>query len=186
MSVFSGGIMKIFISAIAVFISFSMAGLSSAQYRGTQDFEGYTMLGSPSGQQVCLGRWVPSPDVALPGTCEGRLVDVAQFTAISAKMSADKLDQLITILESIDQKMSISNDLSGKLLETAIKTQTSMDQQVSQSEDLLLSAIIERFDGFSEELLKDDKFRQALTKLKEEILKDVEKRYPPPAAPAKK
>ena len=181
--------MKIFIAVIAAIISFFMADPSSAQtrfYRGDQSFEGYTMLGAPSGQQVCLGRWVPSTDVALPGTCEGRLIDVAQFTAISARMSADKLDQLISILESIDQKMAVSNEQLGRLLETAIKTQTSMDQQVGQNEEILLATIMERFEGLSQELLTNEKFRQEITRLKEEILKDVEKRYPPPAKPAKK
>lgn len=179
--------MKIFIGVIAVLISLHTAGLSSAQfYRGDQSFEGYTMLGSGSGQ-VCIGRWVPSKDVALPGTCEGRLVDIAQFTAISSRMSAEKLDQLIAILVSIDQKMAINNDQIGKLLETAIKTQTSIDQQqTGQNEELLLATIMERFEGLSEDLLTNEKFRQEITRLKEEILKDVEKRFPAPQTSVKK
>ena len=177
--------MKILTRIIAVCAAFFILGLSSA-YSQNQAGDGYTMLGTPSGQQVCLGRWVPPTDVALPGVCEGRLVDVAQFTAMSAKMSADRLDQLIMILESIDQKMAVNNDQITKLIEATVKTQTSIDHQVNQTGEILQETIIERFDALSEDLLNNDKFRQELAKLKEEILRDVEKRYPTPTIPAKK
>lgn len=133
-----------------------------------------------------MGRWVPPKDVALPGVCEGQLVDVAQFTAIFTKMSAERLDQVILLLGSIDQKLGLNNDQVSRLLETAIKTQTSIDQQVNQSDELLRETINKRFDALSEELLASEQFREELLKLKEDILKEVERHYQTRPASTKK
>jgi len=159
----------------AGFILFILsASLAQSQ---TQELEGYTFVRGSSGTLVCLGRWVQPRDVALPGVCEGQLVDVNYLTAVSARLTADRLDQMLLALASIDQKLATNNDQVKQLIESTVKTQTSIDQQVSQVSDLLSEAITERFDALSEEILANDSFKKELEKLKEDILKEVEKHY---------
>jgi len=184
-SVLEGGTVKTLIFITAIWSLVFIAGVSSVQSQ-PQIFEGYTVISGPSGAQVCLGRWVPSRDVALPGICEGQLVDVAQFTAIFTKMSAERLDQILFVLGSIDQKLAVSNDQLVKLVETTAKTEAFVDQQVSQTGELLRETITRRFDGLSEELLASEQFREELLRLKEDILKEVESHYQARPAPKTK
>lgn len=151
-----------------------------------QTAEGYTFLSGSSGAQVCMGNWVPSRDIALPGVCEGLLVDVAQFTAISARQSADRLDQLLSTLTSIDQKLAVNNDQISRLIDATVNTQTSIDQQTGQVGELLKETIASRFDALPEELLANNAFKEALAKLKEDILREVEKHYLKQPQPSKK
>jgi hypothetical protein len=85
--------MKTLTCFITVGLILFILGASLAQSQ-TQELEGYTLVRGPSGTLVCLGRWVPSRDVALPGVCEGQLVDINQLTAVSAILTADRLDQM--------------------------------------------------------------------------------------------
>jgi len=183
--ILGGEIVKILIYVAAICLLAFVVGVSSVQSQ-PQTFEGYTMISGPWGAQVCLGRWVPPKDVALSGVCEGQLMDMAQFTAGFTKMSADRLDQAVLLLGLIDQKLALNNDLVNRLLESTVRTQTSMDQQVSQTDELLRETITRRFDALSEEILASDQFREELLRLKEDILKEVEKRYPARTAPQKK
>ncbi len=148
--------------------------------------EGYTFLRGTSGSQVCLGRWIPSSDVALPGVCQGQLVDVAQFAAISARQSAEKLDQLLVTLSSIDQRLAVSNEQLNRLIEATVNTQASIDQQARQAGEFLRDTISRRFDALPEEILSNDAFRGELTRLKEDILRDVERQYSRQPAPSRK
>ncbi|HET6516045.1 MAG TPA: hypothetical protein VFG09_12855, partial [Thermodesulfovibrionales bacterium] len=50
-------------------------GLSSVESQ-TQEFEGYTIIRTVAGPQVCLGNWVQPQDVALSGHCDGQMVDL--------------------------------------------------------------------------------------------------------------
>jgi len=129
------------------------------------------------GTQVCLGRWIPPRDVALPGVCEGQIIDVTQLTAVSARLTADRLDRILLALASLDQKLAINNDQVKQLIEANVKTQTSIDQQVRQVSDLLRETIARRFEALPEEILANDLFKKELEKLKEDILKEVEKHY---------
>jgi hypothetical protein len=113
-------------------------------------------------------------------------MDMAQFTAGFTKMSADRLDQAVLLLGLIDQRLALNNDLVSQLLESTVRTQTSMEQHVSATSDLLRETITKRFDALSEEILASDQFREELLRLKEDILKEVERRYPARPAPAKK
>lgn len=177
--------MKILICVTIICSVFFIAGVSAVQSQN-QMFGNYTMISSPSGPLVCMGRWVPPKDVALSGVCEGQLVDVNQLTAISTKMSADRLDQVLVLLGSIDQKLTISNDQVNHLLDATVKTQTSVDQQVSQMSGFLRETITERFEALPEEILANDQFREELARLKEDILKEVEKHYLKRPMPSKK
>lgn len=161
------------------------AGVPSV-YSQTQELEGYTFLRGPSGPQVCLGRWLPSKDPALPGVCEGQVVDTAQLNAVSAKLSADRLDQLIIALSSIDKKMDITNDRLERLIEHTLNTRTFIEEQTRQTGELLRDAIAGRFDAMLREILADEMFKEELMKLKEDILKEVEKRSAERTAPKAK
>jgi len=151
-----------------------------------QSSEGYTFLSGTSGAQVCMGTWVPSRDVALPGVCQGFLVDVAQFTAISARQSADKLDQMLSALTAIDQKLAVNNEEINRLIDATVNTQVTVDQQARQIGEFLKETITTKFDALPEALLSNDAFREELAKLKEEILKEVEKHYLKQPEPEKK
>lgn len=175
--------MKTLVCVITMALVFFMAGVTSVQSQ-TQVLDGYTLIRGASGTVVCLGRWIPPKDVALPGTCEGQVVDVAQLTAISSRLTADRLDQILFALSSLDQKLAINNDQLKQLIEATIKTQTSIDEQVSQVSDLLRETITTRFAALPESMRANDLFKKEIEKLKEDILKEVEKRYsrrPPPS-----
>jgi hypothetical protein len=164
----------IFFAAIwmAAFIGGLLPVKSEAQMA-----EGYTFVTGASGPQVCLGRWVPSRDVALPGVCEGQVVDLAQFTAISSRLSAERLDQMLFTLGSIDQRLAVNNEQFNRLVEATVNTQTSIEQQARQVGELLQETIARRFDSLPEEILANDAFREELSKLKEDILREVERLY---------
>lgn len=152
----------------------------------TQEIDGYTIVGGALGPQVCLGKWVPSSDVVMPGTCNGQLVGPDQLAAISSRLSADRLDKLLFALSSIDQKLAVNNDQVFQLLKTSAETQSLLGEQVSQANEFLRGAIAGRFDKIPEELLSSDLFRDELEKLKEDILKEVEKYYSKLPAPSTK
>jgi hypothetical protein len=175
--------MKTLICITTIWLVFFIVGASSVQSQ-TQVVEGYTFIRGGTGPQVCLGRWVPPKDVALPGVCEGQVVGVDQLTAISTRLSADRLDQLLLALTSIDQKLAVNNDQLKRLIEATVNTQTSIDQQVRQVSEFLRETITKRFDALPEEILANDLFKEELTKLKEDILKEVEKHYSTRSTPS--
>ena len=135
--------------------------------------EDYTFVANAWGPQVCLGRWIPPTDIGKFGVCEGQLVGLPQLTAISSRQSVDRLDQLLAVLSSIDQKMDINNDQVSRLIEV-----TANAQQAAQDNESLRQAITHRFVALPKELLADKVFTAEITKLREDILKEVEKRYP--------
>jgi Glu-tRNA(Gln) amidotransferase subunit E-like FAD-binding protein len=176
--------MRTLVCVITMVVVFFMTGVTSVQSQ-TQMLDGYTLIRGASGTVVCLGRWIPSKDVALPGTCEGQVVDIAQLTAISSRLTADRLDQILFALSSIDQKLAINNDQIRQLIEVTNKTQTSIDEQVSQVSDILREKINTRFNALPKSVLASDLFQKEIEKLKEDILKEVEKHYskrPTPSA----
>jgi hypothetical protein len=93
---------------------------------------------------------------------------------------------LLLALFSIDQKLALNNDQVNRLIEVTVTTQTSIDQQVSQVGELLYETIARRFDALPEEILSNDLFREELRKLKEDILKEVERNYSRRPTPSKK
>jgi len=168
--------MKVFFSISTICLVFSI-GISPA-WSQTQPYEGYTFIQGTNGTQVCLGRWIPPTDVALPGVCDGQIMNVPQLTAISSRQSAERLDQMLTALSSIDQRLSVNNDQIKQLIDATANTQDSIDQQVRQVNEMLRETIARRFDALPGEVLANDSFKEEITKLKEDILKEVEKRYP--------
>jgi hypothetical protein len=169
--------MKKIIYIAAMFLAFFSICVSPVRSQ-TQVVEGYTFIQGTSGTQVCLGRWIPPTDVALPGVCDGQLMNLPQLTAISSRISAEKLDQMLGTLSSIDQRLAVNNDQIKQLIDTSVSTQNSIDQQVGQVNEMLHEAINQRFDALPGAILENDQFKEEITKLKEDILKEVEKRYP--------
>jgi hypothetical protein len=169
--------MKIFFNIAAICLVFFSIGVSPARSQ-TQVVEGYTFIQGTNGTQVCLGRWIPPTDVALPGVCDGQIVNLPQLTAISSRISAEKLDQVIGTLSSIDQRLAVNNDQIKQLIDATANTQDSIDQQVRQVNEMLRETITKRFEALPAEVLANDLFKEEITKLKEDILKEVEKRYP--------
>ena len=175
--------MKTLICITALWLVFFIAGTSPAQGQGS---EGYTFITGERGPQICVGRWVPPTDVALPGVCDGQMFGLSQLSALSAKQTVDRLDQLLTVLGSIDQRLAANNDLVFQLIATTNNTQSSIDQQVRQGGEFLRDTIARRFEALPKEILGNDLFREELTKLKEDILEEVEKLYSKrPASPGK-
>lgn len=162
---------------------FFIVGMLPAQ---SQADEGYTFITSERGPQICLGRWIPPTDVGLPGVCDGQVFGLSQLSAISAKQSADRLDQVLNVLGSIDQRLAANNALVSQLIETTNNTQSSIDRQVRQGGEFLRDTITRRFEALPKEILANDLFKEELTKLKEDILEEVEKQYSTRQTPPKK
>lgn len=177
--------MKTFLCAGAIGLLYLTVSVLPVQSQ-TQMLEGYTFVGTSRGTAICLGRWVPSRDVALPGTCEGQLLDTSLLTALSARMSADRLEQILIFLAAIDQKMADNNDQVRQLTEATVKTQESIDEQVLRINEFLSDTIARRFDALPREMLDNDLFREELAKLRKDILKEVEKQYSKRPTPQRK
>jgi len=173
----TGGIVKRLIYITAVLVSFIIVCASSVQAQ-TQEIGGYTVIRGGTGSIICLGRWVPSSEAGRPGICEGQMADAAQLTAISAKQTADKLDQLLIFLASIDQKLADNYVQVERLIEATANTQSAINQQVEQVGELMHDTISSRVDALSKRVMANTVFKKELEKLKQDILADLKKHYP--------
>ncbi len=174
--------MKTFVCITSIWLFFFIIDMSEVRAQMPGD-EGYTVINGTGGPQICVGTWVPSKDVALPGSCEGNFVDMNQFAALAARQSADRLYQVLKALTSIDQKLAVNNDQIKQLIEATINNRVS-NEQIRQG-NFLRERITERFDELPKELLANGLHKEQITGLKEDILKEVEKLYPthtPPPA----
>ena len=151
-----------------------------------QSQEDYSFVANAWGPQVCLGRWTPPSDRDPYGVCDGQMMGVPQLTAISAKQTVDRLDQLLTAFASVDEKLDINNKQVSQLIEATYDTQASIDHQVKQVSEFLRETIKQRFDAIPTEILANKAFLRELIKLREDILQEVEKRYPSVPAPSTK
>ena len=151
-----------------------------------QSQEDYTFFANTWGPQVCLGSWTPPSETNPYGVCDGQMVGIPQLTAISAKQTVDRLDQLITAFATVNEKLDINNKQVSQLIEATYETQTSIDQQVKQVSEFLRETIKQRFDAIPTEILANKAFLRELVKLREDILQEVERRYPAAPAPATK
>jgi hypothetical protein len=180
----TGGIVKRLICVTAMWFTFIIVCATSVQSQ-TQEIGGYTVIRGGTGSIICLGRWVPSTEPGRSGVCEGQLADVSQLTAISTRQTADKLDQLLLVLESIDQKLADNSMQIERLIEATVntqesinQTQESINQQTAQVRELMHDTISTRVDALSKRVLASDTFKKELEKLKQDILTDIKKYYP--------
>jgi len=170
--------MKTFICITVIGLSLFILAMSEVCAQMPGD-EGYTIINGPDGAQVCVGKWVPSNDVALPGFCDGQFVELNQFTALSARQSADRLYQVLKALTSIDQKLAVNNDQIKQLIEATINPQVS-NERLRQG-NFLRERITKRFDELSKGMPANGLSREQIAELKEDILKEIDKFYPTPA-----
>ena len=170
--------MKKYICTAAAVMMLFLGSVSTAQSQ-TQDLEGYTIFSGSLGPQVCVGKWIPSKDPVMPGVCEGQVVGISQLASVSARQSVDRLDKLLAVLNSIDQKMSINNDQIFMLLKASNTPVSSgaVDQQLRQVGDLLRDAISQRFAELPDEMLTNELFGKEIETLETDIIREVEKRY---------
>jgi hypothetical protein len=164
----TGGTMKALGYATAIWLAIFIVYSSSAWSQ-----EGYTFVADAYGQQVCIGRWIPSTVAAKGGVCEGEMIGLPQLTVLTARQSLDRLDQLLSVLSSISEKMDVSNDQLNLLIQV-----TANAQQTAQNNEALRRVIAQRFAALSLELTDNKDFREEISSLKEDVLKEIEKRYP--------
>src|SRR5271169_5426327 len=127
-----------------------------------QSQEDYTFFANAWGPQVCLGIWTPPSDNNPYGICNGQMMGVPQLTAISAKQTVDRLDQLLAAFASVDEKLDINNKEVSTLIEATYDTQTSIKQQVTQVSEFLRETINHRFDAIPDEILANKAFLREL------------------------
>ncbi len=168
---------------VAAIVLASMITAASPAYCITQEAGGYTFIKGETGSQVCVGTWVPPSSVGKPGDCEGELMDVAQFSAVTATQSIDRLDQLVNSLSSIDEKMAASNAQLQRLIDVELDMLTLLDQQSAQSYEQLRAAISSKFDAAPTEFRSYRAAREAIKKLREDIMKEFDKYAGPSPQP---
>ncbi len=175
--------MKKFLFINAICLALFIAGSTSQSE--AQQSTGYTFLRGPMGPQVCVGRYTPPTPDAVSGVCEGQVLDLGQFNAISSRQSSERLDQVIQVLLAIDNKLAQNNERMDRLIETNASAQAMANRQDRELGELR-DAIERRFESMPEELQSEEAFKREIGKLKDDILKEVEKRYQPrPAGPVK-
>lgn len=170
--------MKTIIRIVAGCLFFLVVGSPVARSQ-----EGYTFFMSSGGPRICIGQWIPPRGAGYAGSCEGTVMDLPQLTALSAKQTVDRLDQLLVTLNSIDQKMTTNIDQTNQLIKETRDTRKSIDTQVQQTNQLLHQTISQRFDALPQEMLANPAFKEELLHLKEDILDEVDKYYQPRPTP---
>lgn len=151
-----------------------------------QSQEDYSFFANAWGPQVCLGNWTPPSESYPYGVCDGQIMGIPQLTAISAKQTVDRLDQLLVAFASVSEKLDINNDQVSRLIDATVNTQASIDRQVKQVSEFLRETINQRFDAIPDEIVANKKFLREFIKLREDILQEVEKRYPAAPPPPSK
>lgn len=173
--------MKTLCYVTAIGLALFIASATPAQAQ-----EDYTFFANAWGPQICLGSWTPPSDANPYGVCDGQTMGLPQLTAISAKQTVERLDQLLAAFASVDEKLDINNRQVSTLIDATYDTQASINQQVKQVSEFLRETINQRFDAIPSELLADKAFRREIIKLREDILQEVEKRYPAVPTPSTK
>jgi len=172
---------KTVVCVFAAFLIIFISEIPSA-WSQTTEVVGYTIVTTNEGPQICLGTWVPPANVAQPGFCQGQMLDVFQLTAVSARKSADELNELLIVLTSIAEKLDVNN----KQVEQLIKITASLAPIVqldSERKKSLHEAITQRFDALPKDVLTNDLFKKELIKLREDILSKVDDLYSTRPAP---
>jgi len=120
---------------------------------------------------ICLNGWVPPQTgnligSSVPGACKGTEISAMALAAISAKTSADKLEQIRLLLEQ----------LNSNLIKALPENKKSSAEKDRLTNDALRELIVERFDALPPEALANRQFKEALNKLEQDLLEAVKKR----------
>jgi hypothetical protein len=146
------------------------APTADAQSGPIQNYEGMMILPSTYGDQICLGNW--NSDL---GRCDGPAVSSGALAAISAAKSADKLEQIRRLLDTLNNGLSANT-------QALLNIQKSADLQSRPAGESIKQAIAKRFDAIPAGVLTEGSVRREIEKLKEDILLEVDQRNPRPAA----
>ncbi|MDC4205993.1 MAG: hypothetical protein MPW14_00875 [Candidatus Manganitrophus sp.] len=139
-----------------------------AQSNPIQQYDGNIILPSTFEDLICLGNWNAELE-----RCEGSAVSSGALAAISAAKSADRLEQIRLLLNSINNKLSENT-------QALIDLQKSFDLQNAPATQSLREAISTRFDAVPTGVLNDDSVKEELDRLRKDILEAVERKNPAP------
>ena len=168
--------MQISIRAIMVLSAFAViSALPSGSL--AQEPEGYSFFSGISGTQVCIGQYTSPSSDNVTGVCQGQMLGLDQFSAVAARQSADRLERIAAVLETIDEKLS-ANNRQLQLL-TEVSADARMDA-LRKEIDILNNAISQRFEAIPEDVIANSRFREELDRLRADIMAEVEKRLPAP------
>jgi hypothetical protein len=140
-----------------------------SQNNQIQNYDGVAIVPSSYGDLICLGNW--NGDA---GRCEGAAVSSGALAAISASKSADKLEQIRLLLETMNKGLSANT-------QALLNMQKSPILQSLPAKDSLSEAIMTRFDAIPPGILAVDSVKQEIEKLKEDILQELDRRNFKPA-----
>ena len=90
----------------------------------------------------------------------------------------NRLDTLNNNLSTLIKLLQDSNSNTSSTITKLTETSTQLRQQNEQANELLQNLIIERFKSLPADLLVNPLFKSEIDKLKNDILKEVEKRKP--------
>lgn len=135
-----------------------------AQSNQIQRYDGNVILPSTFEDLICLGNWNAELE-----RCEGSAVSSGALAAISAAKSADRLEQIRLLLDSIHNRLSENT-------QALLDLRKSFDLQNAPATQSLRQAIITRFDAVPAGILTDGLVKEELDRLRNDILGEVERR----------
>ncbi|NKE73243.1 hypothetical protein [Candidatus Manganitrophus noduliformans] len=135
-----------------------------AQGNPIQQYDGNIILPSTFEDLICLGNWNAELE-----RCEGSAVSSGALAAISAAKSADRLEQIRLLLNSINNKLSENT-------QALIDLRNAFDLQGAPTTQSLREAIITRFEAVPSGILTEDSVKEELDRLRNDILGEVERR----------
>lgn len=135
-----------------------------------QNFDGKVILPSTFGDLICLGGWD-----AEARRCNGAQVSSGGLAALSAMRSAEALERIQALLDTMNKTLSENT-------EAVLSIELSIDQQNRQAGESLRQAISKRIDAAVETIGDDDSVKEALQKLKNDLLREIDRENPKPAA----
>lgn len=161
--------MKFLFSVVLAFMLLNLNPPSMhAQSNPIQQYDGNIILPSTFEDLICLGNWNAEME-----RCEGSAVSSGALAAISAAKSADRLEQIRLLLNSI-------NNTLFENTQALIDLRKSFDLQDAPATQSLREAIITRFDAVPTGILTEDLVKEELDRLRNDILEAVERKNPAP------
>lgn len=162
--------MKFLFSMMIFVFTLLSINLSSTHAQGNpiQQYDGNIILPSTFEDLICLGNWNAELE-----RCEGSAVSSGALAAISAAKSADRLEQIRLLLNSINNKLSENT-------QALLDLRKSFDLQDAPATQSLRDAISTRFDAVPTGILTEDSVKEELDRLRNDILEAVERKNPAP------
>jgi len=144
----------------------------NAQTASEMEYDNKVIIPGDYGvDMICLNNWV-APQIGnsigntVPGVCKGKEISNLSLAAISAKNSDDKLEQIRLLLEKISSNLEMA----------VAENKKSIAVQNRLADDYLREIIVDKFDGLPPETLANKQVKEALNRLKQDILEAFKKR----------